>query len=178
MKITKGIEYNPNQLNTRCSCKEMSFYRHFHDSSVLDLKHYCVCLCSSGHWAQTAEGWPHSHTPPPAGHEDWPGSSPAGLLPQAAGWCACTGTKHQQVSLCYLLLFRRLHSQPRCKVVTQSRSKRVQEVAQLVGIKWLFMIKPIQLHTFRRKINIQIKKLNYYHNKWQIYLKVVYKQNS
>lgn len=63
-----------------------------------------ACLCSSGHRAQAAEGRSHSHTPPPAGHEDWPGSSPAGLLSQAAGRRARTGTKHQQVSLCFWLI--------------------------------------------------------------------------
>ena len=82
---------------------------HFDDTSwlispMLDLNPRCVCLCSSEHWAQAAEGRPHGHTPPPAGHEDRPGSSSAGLLPQAAGRRARTGTKHQQVSLCLLLL--------------------------------------------------------------------------
>lgn len=38
-------------------------------------------LCRSDHRAEAAEGRPHSHTPPPAGHEDWPGSSSPGLLP-------------------------------------------------------------------------------------------------
>lgn len=85
------------------------FFCHFDDSpwlisSMLDLNPCCVCLRSSEHWAQAAEGRPHGHTPPPAGHEDRPGSSSAGLLPQAAGRRARTGTKHQQVSLCLLLL--------------------------------------------------------------------------
>lgn len=85
-------------------------YHHCHESPYLQscrmLTRLCVCPCSPGRRAPTAEGWPHSHTPPPAGHEDRTGPPPAGLLSKAAGRRARAGTTRQQVSLCCVLLLR------------------------------------------------------------------------
>lgn len=72
------------------------------DESPLASAPLLYLLRRESHWDESLKDRPHGPAPPPAGHEDWPGTLRAGLLPPTAVWRALHGAHQQQVNISLL----------------------------------------------------------------------------